>query len=171
MNKYIINLNIALYPKGISGISLIEEANELSTCFEFQRNYDNFDKYLCTKEQAKYVLNYLSKFYAEECCDEYGITDLQIGENDGEFICKAYLLSIDDNPIDFDSAQDNIREMIWPADIHEDCRIVIGKNMYTIDIEIDNIDDDEDEEEYVNDDDEDEDDKNDDKDDTQENNI
>ena len=171
MNKFIVNLSIALYPKGVKGFSIIEEASELGTCFDFQRDYGTFDKYLCTKEQSKYVINYLSKFYAEECCDEYGITDLQIGDNDGEFICKAHLLSEGNGPANEIGCHDNIREMIWPADIHEDCRIVIGKNVYTFDIEINNIEDDEDEDEEEYEMDEDEDDREDDNDNVEENNI
>ncbi len=166
MNKFIVNLSIALYPKGVKGFSIIEEASELGTCFDFQRDYNTFDKYLCTKEQAKYVINYLSKFYDEECCDEYGITDFKATENDGEFVCKAHLLSDGDVAADEIGCHDNIREMIWPADVHEDCRIVIGKNVYTFDIEINNIDDDDDDD----DDDDEEEDEDEDKD-AQENNM
>jgi len=125
------NFTVALYPEGIHRINFEEETDEDGVTYtEFIENSDIFEKHICTDKQSKYVLSYLKNQYEFDEKQDFYYRMLKY-DCLGQFSMEIVF----NNMVDDDESIEDIEELVWPADIHDDCIIIFQGNTYNLDID------------------------------------
>jgi len=129
---------IALYPAGVKGFHFEEEINEFGVTYaEFIKDYNDFNKYLCSDYQSTYVLQYLRNIYKNVSIEDVIITDL-IYETAGKFNCiMSFFRDEDSDALTDDSIGELIENTLWSTDKPDGITIIICGEAFSIDICLD----------------------------------
>ena len=134
---YEVFFRVYLYPAGINIFNYEEEcdANEHIYSYNIQHVKEfNFNKYLCTEFQSRFVLDYLKVEYLLPYIDDVSIYELQY-YNNGIFNCKIGIVYIEE--LNEDHIQEIIRDSIWTGTYKEPIYICIDGVILKMDIVLD----------------------------------
>ena len=132
-NTYEVYFKIALYPEGIM-------------YGEFVEDFEDFKKYLCSKQQSATVLEFFKNAY-----DIFGLADVTVRdvefENNGKFNCKVEIVTEKYDEFADDDLEEIIETAIWPGFDAETIQIFIEGKALKMDLKIDYFVEGDDEEE------------------------
>jgi len=126
---------LALYPEGVSDFHYEEvDIGNGKKGMRSVEDDDVFETHLCTQEKSKYVLEELNNIYTY-IDDVYKIINLKF-EGDGLFSCSIITdITFEDEEEMFDI----IKNLLWPAYLHDVGYVFIKNKIHTISLEVDEI--------------------------------
>ena len=126
---------IALYPEGVSDFHYEElDFGDGKIFMERIDDDEVFEEHLCKSENSDCVLDELNNIY-KHINDIYKITNLKF-EGNGIFSCNVITDVSFDNE---DEMYNIIKELLWPADIHDVGYLFIKNKFHYIILEVDEI--------------------------------
>jgi hypothetical protein len=137
-NIYEVYFKIALYPEGVNGFHFEEEQDEETGIMygEFVEDFEDFNKYLCSKQQATRVLEFLRNEYYILGVADVTVCDIEF-ENNGKFKCKVKIITEKYDELNDDELEEIIENAIWPGFDAESIQIFIDEKSLKMDLKLD----------------------------------
>jgi hypothetical protein len=137
-NIYEVYFKIALYPEGVNGFHFEEEQDEETGIMygEFVEDFEDFNKYLCSKQQATIVLEFLRNEYYILGVADVTVCDIEF-ENNGKFKCKVKIVTEKYDELNDDELEEIIENAIWPGFDAESIQIFIDGKALKMDLKLD----------------------------------
>jgi hypothetical protein len=137
-NIYEVYFKIALYPEGVNGFHFEEEQDEETGIMygEFVEDFEDFNKYLCSKHQSTTVLEFLRNEYYILGVADVTVCDIEF-ENNGKFKCKVKIVTEKYDELNDDELEEIIENAIWPGFDAESIQIFIDGKALKMDLKLD----------------------------------